>query len=142
MPRAAAKKVVVEEEVEVEEPEQIEVEAEPVASDNSSDNGDGTKKKRHVRTPVERIDNIIELLAGIKVPKTVTKELEMLRKQLDGAKLKAAPRTRVANSYNEFIQKKMPFVKAENPDKKSSELFAMCIQLWRESKAGAAAEAE
>lgn len=97
--------------------------------------------KRHVRTPLERVDQLISLLENEKVNKNVREELKLLRKQLDGAKIRTEKRTRPANAYNLFMQEKMKELRVQYPTEESKKVFAMCIELWRQQKGAAAAEA-
>lgn len=109
------------------------VESEPEAPATEEEEEVDKKKtgKRHVRSPVERIDLILSMLSTIKVNKTVLTELQQLRKALDGAKVKPEKRTRAPNAYNLFIKDEMVKVRAEYPEMTSSEQFSECIKRWR-----------
>ena len=113
-----------------EEEEDEEDEEAEEAEEEEEEEEEDTKPKRHKRTAVERIDRILELLANIKIPNEVTKELTHLRKQLVPEKTKRAP-----NAYNIFISDKMKEIKPQYPGTKPTELFKICIQMWRDHKA-------
>lgn len=92
--------------------------------------------KRHVKNPVERIDNILEKLEVGGVTKEVVSQLLRLRKQLDGAKIKQAHAPRTPNEYNIWMKNKMAELK--DSDMPPKERFSYCIKLWNEEKASKA----
>lgn len=89
--------------------------------------------KRHVMTPIERLDLIIQKVEEAGNSKEVINQLSKLRKQLDGAKIKQATTKRPPNAYNLWMQTKMAELKGNNMNPK--ERFSECIRLWNENKA-------
>lgn len=90
--------------------------------------------KRHVMTPIERIDLVIKKMedSGQSNTKDIINQMMKLRKQLDGAKIKPATTNRLPNSYNLWMKEKMALLKGNDMNPK--ERFAECIRMWNENK--------
>ena len=106
---------------------------------SSEDEEEDDHAKRHVKTPVERIDLILQRLNENGVTKEVHSQLQRLRKQLDGAKIKQVHQSRAPNEYNLWMKVKMSELK--DSDMTPKQRFAHCIKQWnaeKDSKAAAA----
>jgi hypothetical protein len=90
--------------------------------------------KRHVMSPIERIDLVIKKMAETGTPNTkdIMNQMMRLRKQLDGAKIKQATTSRAPNAYNLWMKEWMAKLKDNGMDPKKR--FAECIRLWNEDK--------
>lgn len=106
----------------------------PKKKDTSGSSSDKEESagQRVAKTPLERIDQIIDSLDRSGVTKESVKELMLLRKQLDGAKIKPSHAKRKPNDYNLYIKMKMSEFKDNGMNPK--ERFAHCIKLWKEEK--------
>jgi aminopeptidase C len=113
---------------------------EPVISSSDDDLDANTGKQgRHVLTPLERTDMIIAKLQESGITAEVKSQLERLRRQLDGAKIKQAHSSRPPNEYNLWMKAKMAELKESSMTPK--ERFAQCIRLWNDNKVSVAAAA-
>lgn len=105
-----------------------------------SDNESTESVKRHIMTPVERIDLVLKKMDESGVTKEVVAQLLRLRKQLDGAKIKQATQTRAPNAYNLWMKEKMAELKGN--DMSPKERFVECIRLWNVQKNKKTADAD
>jgi len=109
----------------------------PAAKKNTNsdkEGSDGDVAKRHVMTPIERIDLVMKKMeeSGTANTKEIMNQMMRLRKQLDGAKIKQATTTRAPNAYNLWMKDKMALLKGNDMNPK--ERFSECIRLWNENK--------
>jgi hypothetical protein len=105
--------------------------------DSESEDGKVSSKevvKRHVMTPIERIDIVIKKMEDTGQPNTkdIVNQMMKLRKQLDGAKIKPATTNRLPNAYNLWMKENMALLKGNDMNPK--ERFTECIRLWNENK--------
>ena len=99
--------------------------------DDEDDNEDDEKIRR-VKTPIERIDWILQKLDESGVTKEVVSQLLCLRKQLDGAKIKSPHSSRPPTRYNLYMREKMAELKDNGM--KPKDRFKLCIEMWNEEK--------
>jgi len=84
------------------------------------------------KTVVDKIDWIIQLIEQGASVSVVTKNLQSVRKTLDGAQIKSTKKTRKPNSYNIFMSEEMEKLKESTMP--ATEKFKHCINLWNERK--------
>ena len=84
------------------------------------------------KTIVEKIDTVLELIENNASVGAITKQLQTIRKALDGAQIKASKKTRKPNQYNLFMSEQME--KLKESELPATERFKYCIKLWNERK--------
>lgn len=84
------------------------------------------------KTVVEKIDAVLEMIEQNASVSAITKQLQSIRKALDGAQIKTSKKTRKPNQYNLFMSEQME--KLKESDMPATERFKHCIKLWNERK--------
>ena len=108
--------------------------AAPKAKVEEKEGSEEEVTKRHVMTPIERIDLVIKKMeeTGLSNTKDIMNQMVRLRKQLDGAKIKQTTTTRAPTAYNLWMKDKMALLKGN--DMNPRERFSECIRMWNENK--------
>lgn len=101
-----------------------------IVEDDASSNTKVTKQRK---TVVEKIDDVIHMAERQASIPTIVKQLQSIRKTLDGAQIKTTKKTRRPNKYNIFVSEQMELLKGS--DMNATARFKVCIDRWNERKA-------
>lgn len=105
-------------------------------SDSQTEQNDqqptGTVKSKPRKSVVDKIDHVIHLVNQEASTSLIVKNLQSIRKVLDGAHIKSLKKSRQPNAYNLFMSEEME--KLKDSTMPATAKFKHCINLWNERK--------
>lgn len=134
--RKSQKQVVQESDIAMSTKPEVEVDVEMDSDSNDAQNDtiveQSVVKSKPRKSVVDKIDYVINLVNQESSTSLIVKNLQSIRKVLDGAHIKSLKKSRQPNAYNLFMSEEME--KLKDSTMPATAKFKHCINLWNERK--------